>query len=90
MVCITDKWILGKKLRIPMIQLKNYMKLKKEDHIVDASVLLRLGNKILKGGRWREILVRNRGGGLEKRDAGLCVGGDRDDIQRIRKINKGV
>ena len=41
-------------------------------------------------GNWREILVRTRGGGLEKRDAGLCVGGDRDDIQRIRKINKGV
>jgi hypothetical protein len=40
MVC-TDKWILGKKLEIPIIQPTDHMKLKKkEDQRVDAFVLL--------------------------------------------------
>jgi hypothetical protein len=34
----------------------------KEDQSVDASVLLRRGNKIIKGGRGWELLGRNRGG----------------------------
>jgi hypothetical protein len=38
---LTDKWILGKKLRKPMIQLTDHMKVKKkEGPSVDASVLL--------------------------------------------------
>jgi hypothetical protein len=47
---------LGKKLRIPMIQLTNHMKVKKkEDQSVNASVLLRRGSKIITGGReWEE------------------------------------
>ena len=48
---LTDKWILGKKLRIPTIQLTDHMKLKKkEDQSVDASVILRRVNKLLTGG----------------------------------------
>ena len=47
---LTDKWILAQKLRIPNIQFTNHMKLKKkENQSVDASVLLRRGNKILLG-----------------------------------------
>jgi hypothetical protein len=56
---LTDKWILGKKLRILMIQLTEHMKLrKKEDQIMDASFLLRRGNKIIRGavGRGRDCL----------------------------------
>ena len=49
---LTDKWILGKKLGILMIQLINHMKFKKKDkQSVDASVILRMGNKIIMGGR---------------------------------------
>lgn len=52
---LTDKWILTQKLRIPMIQLNDHMKLKKkEDQLVDASILLTRGNKIIMGGRERE------------------------------------
>jgi hypothetical protein len=36
---------------------------KKEDQSVDASVLLRRGNKIIKGGRGWEGHGRKRGGG---------------------------
>ena len=40
----------AQKLPVPKIQFTNYMKLKKkEDQSVDASVLLRRGNKILLG-----------------------------------------
>jgi hypothetical protein len=64
-------------LRIPIIQLTYYMKLKKrEDQSVDASVLLREGNKILTGGRGCEGLVRKRGGGVKKRGKGSGMGGD--------------
>ena len=53
------------------------MKLKKrEDQSVDASVLLREGNKILTGGRGWEGLVRKRGGGVKKRGKGSGMGGD--------------
>lgn len=49
---LMDKWILGKELGIPMIQLMDHMKLRRnEDQRVDASVLLRRGNKIIKGSR---------------------------------------
>jgi hypothetical protein len=48
---LTDKWILAQKLRIPTIQFTKHMKLKKkEDHSVDTSFLLRMGNKILMEG----------------------------------------
>jgi hypothetical protein len=48
---LTDKWILAEKLRIPKIQFTHYLKLKKkENQCVDAPVLHRRGDKILKGG----------------------------------------
>jgi hypothetical protein len=46
---LTDKWILAPKLGISKIQFTDYMKLKKEDQCVDASVLLKTGKKILTG-----------------------------------------
>ena len=46
----TDKWILAQKFGIPKKQFIDHMKLKrKEDQSVDASILLRRGNKILMG-----------------------------------------
>jgi hypothetical protein len=45
------KWILAQKFGIPKIQFIDHMKLKKkEDQSVDASMLLRRGNKILTRG----------------------------------------
>jgi hypothetical protein len=65
---LTDKWILGIKLRILKIQLTDHRKLKKEeDQSVDASVLLRRGNKIITEGRGWEGLGRRREGGRGKR-----------------------
>jgi hypothetical protein len=47
-----------------MLQLTDYMKLKrKEDQRVDASVILRGGNNIIKGSRGWEGLGRKKGGG---------------------------
>jgi hypothetical protein len=43
---LIHKQILGKKFGILMILLTDHMKLKKEDQSVDASVLLRKGNKL--------------------------------------------
>ena len=46
----TDKGILAQKHRLPNIQFTDHMKVKKkEDQSMDASVLLRKGNKILTG-----------------------------------------
>jgi hypothetical protein len=57
--------MLSKKLRIPMILLTDHMKpKKKEDQSMDASVLLRRGNKIITNqGRGKEGAGRERGGG---------------------------
>ena len=50
-----------------MIQLTDHMKLKREeDQRVDASVLLRRGNKIIKGSRGWERFGRKRTWGGEK------------------------
>ena len=50
MICtyvLTDKWILAQKHRIPKIQFPDQMLLKKKgEQSMDASVLLRGGNKI--------------------------------------------
>ena len=60
---LTYKWILGKKLGIPMIQLTDHMKLKKkEDQSVYASALLGRGDKIITGGRMRERPEKERVG----------------------------
>jgi hypothetical protein len=57
-------WILAQMLGIPKIQFTDHMKLKKEENQkVDASVLLRRGNKILMESRVWEGLGRKKGGG---------------------------
>jgi hypothetical protein len=43
---LTEKWILGQKLRTLKIQFAKHMKLKKEDQSVDTLILLSRGNKI--------------------------------------------
>jgi hypothetical protein len=44
------------------------MRLKKKDNqSVEVSILLRMGNKIITGGRGREGSERDRGGGGKKR-----------------------
>ena len=62
---LTDRWILVKECGIPTIKLIDNIKLKrKEDQRVDASVLLRRGNKIVKGSkRWEGLRKKRRGGG---------------------------
>jgi hypothetical protein len=54
--------ILAQKLRIPKIQVTDNMKLKKEDQNVDASVLFRMGNKMLTEDRGWEGLGRKKEG----------------------------
>jgi hypothetical protein len=66
-----------------LIQLTNNMKLK-EDQSMDASILLRRGNKIIIGGRqmegfWREGMQSWAGSGMERY---------RREIQKIRKFNR--
>jgi hypothetical protein len=64
------------------------MKPKKEDQSVDASVLLRKGKKMIMEGKGREGYGRERGGG--ERGAGSGVGGDKGEVQRVIKLNRGV
>ena len=58
---------------------------KKEDQSVDASVLLRRGNKIITRGGGCEGLGGKRGEEEEKRKAGSGVGGDGGDGQEIEQ-----
>jgi len=67
-----------------------HMKLKRKgDQRVDVSVLLRRGNRIIKGSRWFEGLGRKKGGRGKNR-AELGLGRDGGDVQRVRKLNRGV
>jgi hypothetical protein len=51
---LTDKWLLVQKLRISMVQFTDHKKLNKiEAQSVNASIQLRMGNKIITGGRGR-------------------------------------
>jgi hypothetical protein len=64
------------------------MKLKrKEDQRVDASVLLRRVNNIVKGNRGWEGLRRKSGGGEEGQNQ---VWEEIEEIQRVMKLNRGV
>jgi hypothetical protein len=47
-------------------------------------------NKIITGGRGREKLVRKRGWVMAERGTGSGVRGDREDVQRVRKLNRDV
>ena len=44
-------------LRIPKAQFTDHVKIKKKDQSVDTSVILRKGNKILKGGNMKTTCV---------------------------------
>ena len=75
---LTDKWILAQKFGIPKLQFTDHMKLKKkEDQSVDASVLLRRGNKILIGGN----LERKSGAETEGKASRDCPTWDPSHIQ---------
>jgi hypothetical protein len=78
------------KLKIPTIQLTDHKKLKKKkDPSIDASVLLRRGNKIIMVLEGRT----NLGGRQEvegKRGTVSYEGGDWGEVQRVRKLNRGV
>jgi hypothetical protein len=89
---LTDKWILGKERGIPTIQLMDHMKLKrKEDQGMNVSVLLRRGNKIIKGSRGWEGLGRMRRGGGEKEGKNQVWEGMEEMYrERVRKVNRGV
>ena len=52
-------------------------------------ILLRRGNKIIKRSRG-ERDVRGRKEGEGKRGAESGMGGDGGDVQRVRKLNRGV
>ena len=63
MYVLTDKKVLGREYGIPIIQLMDHMKLKRmEDQSMDSLVLVRRGNKIIKGSQGWKVLGRNRGG----------------------------
>lgn len=72
-----------------MIQLTDHRKLKRKTvQRMDASVLLRRGNKIIKGSRgWEGLGRKRRRGGGKGEESGME--GDRD-VQRVRKLNRGV
>jgi hypothetical protein len=57
---------------------------------VDASVLLRRRDNKIKGSRWWEGLGRKKGTGGGKRGEGSGIGEDGEDVQRVRKLNKGI
>jgi hypothetical protein len=71
-----------------MIKLTDHMKFKKkEDQSVDASILLRRGNKIIRGGRSRE------GPGMEEKSRGSIRYGKiryRREVQRVTKLNRNM
>jgi hypothetical protein len=67
------------------------MKLKKkEDQNVDASVLLRRGNKILMGGRGWEGHGKKRGGEGRKRQVISGIRANGNNIQRVRNFIRVV
>jgi hypothetical protein len=61
---LTDKWILAQKLTVPRIQPTYHMELRrKEDQVVDASVLHRRGKRMIAGGGWRGTWEGKKGDG---------------------------
>ena len=84
---LSDKWILVKKYRIPGIQLTDHMKFNNNEcPSKDAPIPLGKKNKIIMGSRGAEELGRKGVG----RGAESGMGGDGGDIQRVRKLNRGV
>jgi hypothetical protein len=68
-MALTDEWIVGQKLRIPKIQFKDHMTLKKEDQSVDASVLLEGGTKYSREKMQRQSVEQR----LKKRPSRDCT-----------------
>jgi len=86
---LTNKWILAQKLTMHMIQPTDHMEHRsKQDHVVDASVLHRGGNRTIVGGGERGNW------GRRKHDEEIRVAvsgtGEVKEIQRIRKLNKNM
>ena len=65
------------------------MKLKKEGQSVDASVLIRRGNKIIMAARGREGQTWEGQKREKEKWAGSGVGGDWG-VYRVRKLNRGL
>ena len=87
MYVLTDKWLLAKKYRMPMVQLTDYIKLNmKEGPSMDASFPLRRGNKIIMGSRERDECEWGWGGGRGK-GCIIRLCGDRRETQRARRMN---
>jgi hypothetical protein len=77
-------------LGILTIQLTDHMKLKrKKDQRVDPSGLLRRRNKIRSVEGGRDLGGRQEAEG-KKRGEEPGMGGDGGDVQRVRKLNRGV
>ena len=88
MYVLTNKWILAQEFRIPKIQLTDRMKLnKKEVQSMNASIPLRIMNKIITGGRGREGPEWERGEG-QKAGTGSGMGRDSGEVQRTKKMNE--
>ena len=68
-----------------MIQLTDYMKLKKENQSVDASVLLRRGNKTITGDRGKELR-----GGEEGKGGRIPCERRLGEVQEVRKLDGHV
>jgi hypothetical protein len=76
---------------MPTIQLMDHMKLKnKEDQRVDASVLLRRWNKLIRRSNGLEELASKRRREGEKEGKELVFGGDAGDLLRVRNLNRDV
>lgn len=80
-----------------MIQLTDHIRSSRRHKakVGGATVLLRMGNKIIRGGRGREGPMWERGWGGE-RETESVVRGDRGEVQsqeidfRVSKLNRGV
>jgi hypothetical protein len=73
-----------------MIKPIDHMKLKKkEDQSVDASVLLRRGNKIIIGGRGKEGRGRERCQEVRKGEQDQVWKGT-GEKSRVRKLNRNI
>jgi hypothetical protein len=87
---LTDKRILGKKLRIPRIQLTEFKLKKKEDHSMDVLVLLRSGSKIFTESRGREGATWERKRRVSEKGDSIRCGKSQEEVQRVMKLNRCV
>jgi hypothetical protein len=69
------------KTQVPCYTPHTQKKLKKKDRREDARISLRRGNKIVRGGRWREEMGRHLGSDVER---------DRRDGQKAMRMNANM